>query len=163
MTTRNTKTPLKQSHERLWTRNKTEHNKSLLLKDRMLNDLVNSSSIVSFGCRTWKKMTLKTMISLVKNDVANWLRFWYSSDPLFKLDTLSQRQLTWIVDSTSLTLHVLFPGIRARFSSTPSFFFASKCSTNFSTYKSRRVGFHTVCRDIYVDNSTVRSRRTRNE
>jgi len=50
-----------------------------------------------------------------------------------KFDTLCQRQFITIVNRIGLTTHVLFPRVGARFSATASFFFTTKCSTNFST------------------------------
>merc|ERR1712192_243014 len=66
---------------------------------------------------------------------------------LFKLDSLSQRQLLGVVDGACRPPHVLLPGIRSRLSSTTSCLLTTKCSSNFSS----RGG------NIHIHDATVRT------
>jgi len=64
---------------------------------------------------------------------------------LFKLDTLSQRQLFGVVDGASGSTHVLLPSIGAGLATSASGLFTSKSTADFSS----RSG------NVDIDNTTV--------
>jgi hypothetical protein len=68
---------------------------------------------------------------------------------LSKVDALCQWQLARVIDCAGTTATVLLPAIATAFATSTSLLFSTKRTSNFSS----------VCRDVNIDDTTIRSSR----